>query len=79
MASCYQINVELLGEVGDHIIVEDVADSALALGPVDVLVFLGVGPQHIAQKTLVRYISGALNHFEVPIVVKLLAESSVHA
>lgn len=43
------------------------------------LVLLGVSPEQIAEQSLVRDVRWPLDHLNVPVVVKFLTQTAVHA
>ena len=53
MGAADQIEIELVQEVGHHVLVERVADATLVRTPALLLVALGIGPQQIAHQTYV--------------------------
>ena len=53
MGAADQIEIELVQEVGHHVLVERVADTTLVRTPALLLVALGIGPQQIAHQTYV--------------------------
>ena len=79
VASCYKIDIELLGEVGHYIFIEYVAYSAFTFRPVLVHAFFWICPEHVAQQALVWDVCRALYHLNVTVVIQLLAQASMHA
>lgn len=71
MAPRYEVNIELLGEIGHHLFIEHEAHTPLRFLVLLVL-HLGVSPEEVAKQPLVGYVRWPLNHFDVPIVSKLL-------
>ena len=45
VATRYKVYIELLGEIGDYVVIEDIADAAFTFLIFWVLVLLGVRPQ----------------------------------
>ena len=62
-----------------YILVKSIADAALTILIVLILVFFGVGPEQVAQQTLIWDVGRALDHLDVAVLVELLAEAAVHA
>ena len=62
-----------------YILVKSIADAALTILIVLILVFLGIGPKQVAKETLIRDIGRPLDHFDVAVLVELLTETTVHA
>ena len=78
MASRDKIDIEFLGELCHHVLVEGVGDAALGLVPVLVLALFRVSPTDVAQQTLVRNVGRTRDHFEVSAVVELLRQAAMH-
>jgi hypothetical protein len=77
MASCYKVNIKLLGEIGYYILVEHVADTPFGFLELRYL-HLGISPEEVTEDSLVRDVRWSLNHFDVPIIDQLLRETTMH-
>ena len=62
----------------NYILVKSIADAALTILIVLILVFLGVGPEQVAEETLVRDIRRPLYHLDIAVLVELLTKTAVH-
>lgn len=58
MGSADEVHVVLVEELGDHVGAEGEGDAAVVLAPAQ-HVLVGVGPQQVAQETLVGHVGGA--------------------
>jgi hypothetical protein len=77
MASCYKVNIELLSEVGYHILVEHIADTPFGFLELRYL-GLRISPKQVTEDSLVRDVRWSLNHFDVPVIHQLLREATMH-
>ena len=57
MCPAYKVHVVLVQKFGHHISAEREGDAAVVLSPAQD-VFVGVGPQQVAQQTLVGHVRG---------------------
>ena len=79
MAPSNQVNVQLLSEVSHYVLIESITDASFTILVVLELVLLRVGPEQVAQQSLVWDVGGPFDHLYVSVLVQLLTQAAVHA
>lgn len=78
VGSTNKVNVILLQELFNHGLSERIADTSIIFSPA-ALGFLGVRPQQVAQKTILRHLSGSRNLLQLGHGDELGRKTSMHA
>ena len=78
MRPANQIEVMLLIELFNDVLAERVAHTPLVLAPCCHL-FVGVAPQQVAEKTVVRHVNRSVEILDLFETVEIRTQSSVHA